>query len=210
MLRVGADEVDAVRFERLVTVARERVAESEPDRAVDRLSRALELWRGRPYVDLGDWDPAVAEAARLEEIRRGAEEDLLEAHLACGEHRSVAADAERMVHEEPLRERRWALWATALYRSGRQADGLAALREARARFAEELGIEPGRELADLEVQMLRQEPGLDLVKQQPAASADVRTGAWRRTGSTTQRISSAATPTSERWWRGWNGDRSWR
>lgn len=140
VLRVGAEEIDVVRFERLVTAARERAVAAEPDRAVDLLGRALGLWRGRPYADLGDWDPAVAEAARLEEIRRDAEEDLLEAHLACGEHRSVAAEAERLVREEPLREGRWALWAIALYRSGRQADGLAALRQARARFAEELGL----------------------------------------------------------------------
>jgi hypothetical protein len=63
----------------------------EPDRAASTFARALGLWRGRPYGELNDWQPAVSEANRLDELGLSAEEDLFDAGLACGEHREVAA-----------------------------------------------------------------------------------------------------------------------
>ena len=125
-----------------------------------------------PYSDLGEWPAAIAEAERLGEIRKSAEEDLQAARLECGEHRAVVPDAERLVRADPLRERRWAILVTALYRSGRQADALATLRSARERLADELGIEPGAELVALESAILHQDASLDAPPEPQLTSAD--------------------------------------
>lgn len=166
------EAIDAVRFERSARRASELRSRGDPERAVDEYRRALSLWRGTAYSAIPSWGPAVTEAARLEEVRSTAEEELAAAHLDCGEHHSVIASAEALVREQPLRERRWSLLATALYRSGRQADALAALRAARVRFADELGIEPGPELAALEAAILHQDPSLVPPPRGPKASAD--------------------------------------
>ncbi|GAA1818019.1 BTAD domain-containing putative transcriptional regulator [Agromyces neolithicus] len=171
-LRVDPDSIDAARFERLLDDAAMHRAGGDPVRAVDLIERALSLWSGPPYADLGEWPPALAEAERLQEIRATAEEDRLMARLESGEHRAVVADAERLVRNDPLRERRWAILATALYRSGRQADALAALRAARERLADELGISPGAELTALESAILRQDAALDAPGKPPLGSAD--------------------------------------
>jgi DNA-binding SARP family transcriptional activator/WD40 repeat protein len=160
-LALDADEVDVRRFEALVARARTLAATGEPDRAAATFARALSLWRGPPFGELHRWPPAESEAARLEELRRSAEEELLDARLACGEHREVAADAEAAVNVEPLRERRWAVLALAQYRCGRQGDALRTLHRARRTLVEQLGIDPGRELATLEAAILNQDEGLD-------------------------------------------------
>jgi DNA-binding SARP family transcriptional activator/DNA-binding beta-propeller fold protein YncE len=171
-LRVDPDSIDAVHYERLIESAAIHRANGDPVRAIDVLERAASLWSGVPYSDLGEWPPAIAEAERLGEIRKSAEEDLQAARLECGEHRPVVPDAERLVRADPLRERRWAILVTALYRSGRQADALATLRSARERLADELGIEPGAELVTLESAILHQDPSLDAPPQPPVTSAD--------------------------------------
>ncbi|HET6673058.1 MAG TPA: BTAD domain-containing putative transcriptional regulator [Agromyces sp.] len=160
-LVVAPDAVDAVRFEHLLSLAREHRADGDPARAVDTIERALALWTGQPYADLGEWPPTVGEAERLLELRAVAEEDLQRSRLECGEHRAVVSDAERLVRTEPLREPRWAILATALYRGGRQADALAAIRRARELLDDELGIEPGAELVALEMAILRQDAALE-------------------------------------------------
>ncbi|MFE5671530.1 BTAD domain-containing putative transcriptional regulator [Agromyces sp. NPDC056523] len=160
-LDVEPDSIDVLRFEHLLADAVRHRAEHDPVRAVDVIDRALSLWSGAPYSDLGEWPPAVAEVRRLEQIRATAEEDLLAARLECGEDRTVVPDAERLLRREPFRERRWAILATALYRTGRQADALATLRTARERLAEELGIAPGAELVALESAILNQDPSLE-------------------------------------------------
>ena len=171
-LRVDPDSIDAVRYERLIEQASTHRANGDPMRAIDVLERASALWSGMPYSDLGEWPPAIAEAERLEEIRKSAEEDLQAARLECGEHRAVVPDAERLVRADPLRERRWAILVTALYRSGRQADALAALRSARERLADELGIEPGAELVALESAILHQDASLDAPTEHLLTGAD--------------------------------------
>ncbi|RZU64633.1 DNA-binding SARP family transcriptional activator [Microterricola gilva] len=171
-LTVDSDAIDAVRFERLLGAARQHRADGDPARAIDAIERAFALWLGPPYVDLAEWPPALLEAARLGEVRATAEEDLLEARLELGEHRAVVADAEHLVRSAPLRERRWAIVATALYRSGRQADALATLRSARTRLADELGIEPGAELIALESAILRHEASLDAPAAPPQSNGE--------------------------------------
>ncbi|HEY7717699.1 MAG TPA: BTAD domain-containing putative transcriptional regulator, partial [Pedococcus sp.] len=128
--------------------------------SVTRLDEALDLWRGTPYVDLGDADAAVAERARLEELRTVAVEDRACLSLALGEHGRVAAELEALTAAYPLRERLWGLRAVALARAGRQADALEALRELREVLATELGLEPSAELRELQSAVLRQEPSL--------------------------------------------------
>jgi DNA-binding SARP family transcriptional activator len=156
--------IDAFEFERLVSAARLHALHEEHDRAVDAYRRALALWRGQPYPELADWEPAAVEAERLAEIRDSAEEELLEARLAEGEHRAVIADAERLVRARPLRENRWAILAMANYRAGRQAEALATVRAARERLADELGIDLGERLRSLEAAMLQQDPALSPVR----------------------------------------------
>ncbi|MET0828376.1 MAG: AfsR/SARP family transcriptional regulator, partial [Microbacterium sp.] len=165
-LAMDPDMIDSVRFERLVSAARGHALRGEHDRAIDAYTRALALWRGAALQDVANWEPGVVEALRLHEIRTSAEEELLDARLATGEHRSLIADAERLLREEPLREDRWAIVALANYRADRQAEALAVLRAARERLADEFGIEPGPRLAALELSMLRQDS--DLAAPSPA------------------------------------------
>jgi DNA-binding SARP family transcriptional activator/energy-coupling factor transporter ATP-binding protein EcfA2 len=163
-LGVDPSTIDAFEFERLVSAARRHVLRDEHDRAIDLYRRALALWRGNAYADIADWDPAAIESERLAEIRHSAQEELLEARLAEGEHRAVIADADRLVREAPLRENRWAILAIAAYRSGRQAEALATLRASRERMASELGIDVGDRLRTLETAMLQQDPTLELAE----------------------------------------------
>ncbi|MGY1616648.1 BTAD domain-containing putative transcriptional regulator [Geodermatophilus sp. SYSU D00691] len=154
-VRLPADAVDAWRFERLL-----QQAAAEPDRAVPLLEEALRLWRGPALADYADAPWAQAEIGRLAELRATARERLLAARLEAGEAALLVADLEAMVAEEPLREERWRLLALALYRAGRQADALAALRRARTTLADELGVDPGPALRELERAVLDQSPAL--------------------------------------------------
>ncbi len=171
VLRIDPESVDVERFERLAASAREHL-DDDPARAVDAADRALALWHGSPYSDLASWPPAVAETERLDEVRMELEEVRLDGRLRMGEHAASIGDGEQLVREAPLRERRWVLLATALYRSGRQADALAAIRAARERLADELGAEPGAELTELELGILRHDDALDLDAAPSTASVD--------------------------------------
>jgi DNA-binding SARP family transcriptional activator/WD40 repeat protein len=169
-LTVIGDDLDTQRFEAMLERGRRLAATGAPERAASTLASALTLWRGAPFEDLDGWAPGRSEAARLEELRRSAEEDLLDARLASGEHREVAAEGEARVSEEPLRERRWATLALAQYRCGRQADALRSLQQARRTLIEQLGIDPGPELVALEHAILRQDPDLAGQREPPAIS----------------------------------------
>ncbi|WP_270888963.1 nSTAND1 domain-containing NTPase [Pedococcus sp. 5OH_020] len=159
-LRAHTDAVDSHRFERLLTTARERLRDGEPDRARYLVAQALALWRGKALAELEEWPPGRSEAQRLEELRLEAEDLHTEAALRAGNHRDVLAVASSRLSEEPLRERRWALVALAQYQGGRQHDALVTLRRATAMLARELGLDPSPELVDLEAAILRQDPQL--------------------------------------------------
>jgi DNA-binding SARP family transcriptional activator len=158
-LTLTDEEVDHRRFERLLEGARDAL-DDDPARASYLVREALDLWRGRALVDLGDWEAGRVEATRLEGLRMDAEELLVAAELGGGHAQAVLEQARTMVAQAPFRERRWALFATALHQAGRQADALGAVKRARRMLAEELGIDPGRELVDLEELLLRQDPSL--------------------------------------------------
>ncbi|SKB07358.1 Transcriptional regulatory protein, C terminal [Aeromicrobium choanae] len=165
-LHVSEEDVDAHAFEREVADANRLLESALPTRAaleeVDAmLGTALARWRGRPYAELGDAPAAVAERARLEELRLVALEDRAVAALALGRHATAAAELEALTTAHPLRERLWALRALALARSGRQAEALEVLRRVRSVLDDELGIEPGAELRNLQTALLRQDSALD-------------------------------------------------
>ncbi|MFP5252554.1 MAG: BTAD domain-containing putative transcriptional regulator [Actinomycetes bacterium] len=158
-LTLTDEEVDHRRFERLLERARDAL-DGDPARASYLVLEALDLWRGRALVDLGEWEVGRVEATRLEGLRMEAEELLVAAELGGGHAQAVLEQARTMVAQAPFRERRWVLLATALHQAGRQADALGAVKRARRMLAEELGIDPGRELGDLEELLLRQDPSL--------------------------------------------------
>ena len=159
LLEIEPEQVDAHRFERLLEEGREARARGDPAGAAVRLREGLALWQGDPLADLADEPFAEIEAGRLEELRLQSLEERIEADLECGRHQGLVTELEVLVAEEPLRERLWVQLMTALYRSGRQADALAAYQRARALLVERLGLEPGEELRALEQQILRQEVG---------------------------------------------------
>ena len=165
-LALPPDQVDAAAFERLVSRGRELLVLQEPERAAYHLESALALWRGPPLQDLEDWEAGTREARRLAALHRDAEDWWLEARLACGGHRTTVPVADHMVHAEPTRERRWQMLALSQYRSGMQVDALATIRRAKATLVDELGLDPGPELAALEQAILHHEPGL-LVPAEP-------------------------------------------
>ncbi|MDQ3485436.1 MAG: winged helix-turn-helix domain-containing protein, partial [Actinomycetota bacterium] len=166
-LVVALDEIDAQRFEHAVERARHLLASGESERAAAILTEALALWRGEPLMELGDWDIARIEVGRLSALRLEADELLIEATLRSGHHTRVLAKAYAMVREAPLRERRWALLAQAQYQAGLQSDALASLRRLRAVLDNELGLEPGPEIAQLEQAILRQDPALAVTDPRP-------------------------------------------
>ena len=139
------------------------MAGDDPERTSYLIQEALDLWRGRALADLEEWGPGRVEAARLDGMRMDAEELRVEAETRAGRARDVLERARALVAEAPFRERRWALLAVALHQAGRQAEALAALSQARSMLVEQLGLDPGRELVELEEQLLRQDPSLDPV-----------------------------------------------
>ena len=139
-------ELDWLRFEGLLAAAS---ATAEPAAAAGLLEEALGLWRGEPFTEVEEWEPARALAARLEELRRVAEEDHAAALIAAGRSASAVSVLETLAMQEPLRERRWSLLMLALYRCARQADALRTYQRACDALAE-IGLDPGPDLRHLE------------------------------------------------------------
>ena len=162
LIRVEPEELDLARFEQL---AQEGSAES--------LHAALELWRGPALADLTFESFAREEATRLEELRLVAQERRIDADLEAGRTAELVSELERLIAEHPLRERLRGQLMLALYRSGRQAEALSAYQAARSTLVDELGIDPGPELQELERAMLRQDPALDLAREAPAPERSI-------------------------------------
>jgi len=160
-LAIDADTVDARRFEALADAGRDLAAAGRAAEAASALREAESLWRGPALAEYREEEWARGVAARLEERRLAVQEQRMELDLALGRAAEVAAEAAAAVHAEPLRERRWGLLALALYRSGRQGEALRALDRARRTLREELGVDPGTALRELEADILAQAPHLD-------------------------------------------------
>ncbi len=158
LLRVTPDQVDSLRFERLVEDARGAGA---LERA-DLLRRALSLFRGPPLADVRFELFAQTEVSRLEELELVVRAELHDAELELGRHADIVPALEAFVAAHPYREHARAQLMLALYRCGRQAEALAVYQRGRAVLVEELGIDPGEELQELERAILRQDPALRL------------------------------------------------
>jgi predicted ATPase/DNA-binding SARP family transcriptional activator len=159
-LRVDPGELDAERFERFAEAGAKAIGRRSYGEAAELLGQALGLWRGPALADLRYDAFAQGEIARLEELRVAAVEDRIEAELGLGRHDQLIGELEALVAEHPLRERCRGLLMLALYRAGRQADALEAYRDVRETLVEELGLEPGPGLRELEQAILRQDEAL--------------------------------------------------
>ena len=158
-IEVRPGELDLQRFESLV----------QGDDA-EALREGLALWRGPALADLAFEPFAQAETVRLEELRMAALERRLQLDLEHGREADLVGELEALIAEHPLRERLRGQLMLALYRSGRQADALAAYQEARRRLVESLGIEPSPPLQELERAILRQDPQLVAERLEDAAA----------------------------------------
>ena len=154
-------QLDLQRFQDQLADGRAALAAGDPALAVDKLCAALALWRGAPLADLAYEAFAGAEIGRLEELRAEAIEDRIAAELGVGRDAELVAELEELVQRHPLRERLRGELMLALYRCGRQADALEVYQKARRALTEELGIEPSRELRELQGAILRQDSSLD-------------------------------------------------
>jgi DNA-binding SARP family transcriptional activator len=161
VLQVERDTIDLHRFERLATDGALALEDGRAAEAAVALRDGLALWRGDALADLADGDVLRPAAMRLDELRLVALERRVEADLACGRHREVVPELEALVAANPLRERPQELLMLALYRCGRQSEALETYRRTRERLVEELGLEPGTPLQELERAILRHDLALD-------------------------------------------------
>ncbi|MDF5753679.1 BTAD domain-containing putative transcriptional regulator [Spongiactinospora sp. TRM90649] len=178
-LAVPREAIDAHRFERLAAEGRAALGAGDPRTAVRTLGDALALWRGPALADLADAPFAVAAATWLEEARLAATEDHFEAGLATGAVTGTVAGTvvgtvagtvaglRELAARHPRRERVRGLLMKALYAAGRQAEALAGYEEFRQGLADELGVDPGPELREIHLALLRADPAL------PRAAAEI-------------------------------------
>ncbi|MBI5090585.1 MAG: AAA family ATPase, partial [Actinobacteria bacterium] len=208
VLRIAPEHIDAHRFATLVGDARKHAAAGNPVAALEAFDEALTLWRGPALSGVGGDDSSRSAVVRLEEERLAALEDRFETLLALGRHLETVPALQSAVDDQPLRERLWALLALALYRSGRQADALRALSAARERLLDELGLDPGPALRELEGRILAHDPSLvatqvpapprapTVIEQQPAAAVEL-VGRGREWQTLVSALDAAAGGTSQ-------------
>ena len=166
-LDLGSGDLDAARFEDLIAEGRRRSAEGELASASAVLGDALRLRRGEPLSEFAYAGFADAERAHLNELALVATEYRVEADLGLGRHNELVGELEALCRDQPLRERLWELLMLALYRAGRQAEALRAFTEIRDRLVDELGIDPGPSLRDLEARILDHDPSLAAEQPEP-------------------------------------------
>jgi DNA-binding SARP family transcriptional activator len=167
VLRIPPEQIDVHQFRTLVAGARAAAAAGRHPEALEGFDRAAALWRGPALAAVGPEDQVRPIVVQLQEERDSAIEDRFETLLALGRHGEAVPSIQAAVDASPLRERRWALLALALYRSSRQAEALRALSSARSVLLEDLGLDPGPELRELERRILAQDPGLALAAPAP-------------------------------------------
>jgi DNA-binding SARP family transcriptional activator len=174
-LVVPEGALDTGRFEALADAGRAQLQAGEARDARETLVEALRLWRGEALLEFSHLDFAWGFAARLEDRRLIAVEDRIEADLRLGRHTAVVGELGELVATNPLREELRHHLALALYRAGRQAEALRVLDDARRTLRDQLGIDPGRPLVELEAAILSHDPqltpevGADAATQAPAS-----------------------------------------
>lgn len=186
-LAIEASRVDALEVIRLADLTATLLRAGDASEAHRSGSAALALYRGEVLADAGDAEWLRPHRARLDEVRAQLIEDEIAARLDLGAAQELIGELEALVAHYPLRERLRGQQMLALYRAGRQADALRAYQAARAELAEELGLEPGRELQRLESAILVQDATLDL-PERPRERLDARSDS--RTGNLPAAVSS--------------------
>lgn len=160
VLQIQPEQLDAGRFERMTSEARRSLEEGDIQAAAGRFAAALDLWRGPALADLAYEPFARVDVERLEELRLAALEDRIDADLMLDRHDVLVGELRDLVGEHPLQERLRGQLMAALYRCGRQVEALEVYREGRDVLVDELGVEPGPALRELEQAILRQDPAL--------------------------------------------------
>jgi predicted ATPase/DNA-binding SARP family transcriptional activator len=160
VLLIDEADVDVYRVDRSVAAARAAVAGGDLEEAVARFAEAESCWRGPALADFLYDDFAQPHIIRLGELRLSLIEDRVDAQLALGRHARSVSDLEALVNGNPLRERARGQLMLALYRTGRQADALRVFQDGREVLADELGLDPGPELRELETAILDHDPAL--------------------------------------------------
>ncbi len=161
VLDVDPEAIDALAVVRLADTARTLRNDGDAARAVQVCTQALAMFRGEIFADGGDGEWLMPHRTRWEELRLGLIEDVLASRLDLGAAADVVGELEALVDQHPMREGLWALLITALYRSGRPGDALAAYRRIKDQIADELGLDPGPELQAIEQRVLLRDPTLD-------------------------------------------------
>jgi DNA-binding SARP family transcriptional activator len=183
-LTLPAGDLDLLVFQRCAGDGQRALADGAIDLAAEKLQDALRLWRGRVLEDVPLPVTLDGELAALEEHRLVVLEGWIDAWLALGRHAELLPELRRLVTAEPLRERLWAQWMLAMYRSGRQADALEAYHKLRRRLIDELAIEPSASLQRLQQQILSGDPALQPSRHDPAGgSRQQRTPAASRSAA---------------------------
>ncbi len=180
LIEAAAGELDLTRFGQLQAAGRAAAQAGAWDRASAELTTALSLWRGAPLADVPSRVLTLAEVPRLAEMRLGALEARIDAELHLGRHREVIAELQPLAAAEPLRERLHELLMLALYRSGQRAAALDAYRRAWRQLVDQVGIEPGPGLRELNQRILRSDPALLPAPAPAGASRPGGTGHPRR------------------------------
>jgi DNA-binding SARP family transcriptional activator/tetratricopeptide (TPR) repeat protein len=162
VLELQPEQLDVHRFERLLGEGQRALAEGNAELSCASLREALALWRGPALAEFNAEPFGRSEGARLEELRLSALETRVDAELAFGHHADLVGELESLVARHPLRERMRGQLMLAFYRSGRQAEALAAYQDGRRRLVDDLGIEPGRALRDLEKAILQHDQALEV------------------------------------------------
>ncbi|WP_100446022.1 AfsR/SARP family transcriptional regulator [Glycomyces xiaoerkulensis] len=165
-LQIRTEQLDSLRFQSGVRIAREQVDASEPEAALESLRQALALWRGPTLTDLTG-RVIEAEAALWNEERAAAEEDRAELALTLNTGEALIGDLRRVLEQHPYRQRTAELLMTALYRDDRIPEALDTFETMRARLSDELGIDPRKNLRDLHTAILRNDPTLNGPKETP-------------------------------------------
>jgi YVTN family beta-propeller protein len=173
LLRVALGELDLERFDELTEQGSDALAAGQPEVAARLLREGLALWRGPPLADFAYAPFAQAAIAQLEEVYVAAVEERVEADLALGRNGELVGELRDLVERCPLRERLRAQLMLALYRAGRQAEALEVYQESRRALSEQLGLDPGPGLQQLELAILGRDPALDFVTTATGANEPV-------------------------------------
>ena len=175
LVETDAEAIDVARFDRLRRTGRAALEAGETAAAAAELREALALWRGEALAEFAE-PFAQTERNHLDELRMGCLEDRIEADLQLGRHADLAGELAAEIARNPLRERLRGQAMLALYRSGRQAEALDVYQDFRRTLAEDLGLEPGKALRDLQARILNQDPTLAPDAVTRAAPDDLQAG----------------------------------